>query len=74
MVLSPGQSKRRGSIVSQAEISNEANFKDASTQLTEGLKSCRAVVENYRTIFGANWRPDEGPERSSTALNDNLQK
>ncbi len=27
------------------------NFDDASSQLTDGLKSCRAVVSNYRALL-----------------------
>jgi hypothetical protein len=30
---------------------NDENFEEASTQLNEGLRSCRAVVSGYRALL-----------------------
>ena len=37
--------------MSDADEPRDADFEQASSQLNHGLKSCRAVVENYRAIL-----------------------
>ena len=37
--------------MSDAKDSGKAAFEEASTRLDEGLKTCRAVVENYRSML-----------------------
>ena len=45
---------------------NEQNFEDASAQLNEGLRSCRAVTSGYRALLS-----DEGREEpAQTFFND----
>lgn len=36
----------------------EPDFEQANNQLNEGLKSCRAVVNNYRAMLAGDHGPD----------------
>jgi hypothetical protein len=38
--------------LADANEPRDADFEQASSQLNQGLKSCRAVVDNYRAILG----------------------
>ena len=40
--------------MSQPESSQEQDFEKESARLNEALKTCRAVVENYRTMMHAD--------------------
>jgi hypothetical protein len=46
--------------------SNDQTFQDASSQLNEGLRSCRAVVSGYRTLLSG----EGGEEPEQVAFND----
>jgi hypothetical protein len=50
---------------------DEASVDKASATLDEGLKSCRAVVENYRAMLGADPTDSGDSAESPTPLNDN---
>ena len=52
----------------------DSDFDVASTQLSEGLKTCRSVVQNYRMMLGAE-NGDISPfdldsDATETAAND----
>ena len=53
---------------------NPLDFDEASTQLNEGLKSCRSVVQNYRMmLMGENGDSDQSDRQdgaSESAAND----
>jgi hypothetical protein len=59
----------RGSITSDAQHSGKAAFEEASTKLDEGLKTCRAVVENYRSMLALDQQRGGHAEVSDIALN-----
>jgi len=46
--------------------SNDQNFEDASSQLNEGLRSCRAVISGYRTLLSG----EDGGEAERGPFND----
>jgi len=48
---------------------NDEKFEDASSQLSEGLKSCRAVVSGYRALLvgDAGNETDDGDEEAAAA-------
>jgi hypothetical protein len=43
--------RSRGITVPDGEDPNDTEFKEASSQLDQGLKSCRSVLNNYRAIL-----------------------
>jgi hypothetical protein len=48
--------------VSETEPPRDAAVEEANSQLSEGLKSCRAVVSTYRALLS--------PEQNADALDD----
>lgn len=50
--------------MSDAEELRDADFEQASSQLNQGLKSCRAVVDNYRAIL-AGENPANDDDRNA---------
>ena len=48
---------------------HDADFKEASSQLAAGIKSCRSVVENYRAMLSGETDEGQtvGPEDSGDA-------
>ena len=40
----------------------DADFDEASAQLSEGLKTCRSVVQNYRLMLGQQPLGQADPE------------
>ena len=48
---------------------NDEKFEDATSQLNEGLKSCRAVVSGYRALLvgDASNETDDGDEEAAAA-------
>jgi hypothetical protein len=52
--------------------SSEAKFNEASAQLSEGLKSCRNVVDGYRGLLknAASNDAESMDDRSDTDLKD----
>jgi len=51
--------------VTEKNDSPEGEFEEANNRLSEGLKSCRAVVSNYRSLLAGEsvGEPDPvGPE------------
>ena len=57
--------------MSEAEGSIEQNFEAETAKLNEGLKTCRAVVNDFRSMLGADRIGD--PADIPAALNDNAQ-
>jgi hypothetical protein len=49
----------RGSIVSDADLQRKAELDKATSNLDEGLKSCRAVITGYRALLAASEQPAE---------------
>src|SRR5437868_6618681 len=47
---------------------NDEKFEDASSQLSEGLKSCRAVVSGYRALLVGDVSGDEIGEGDEEAV------
>jgi len=45
---------------------NDQNFEDASSQLNEGLRSCRAVISGYRALLSG----EDGGEVTHGPVND----
>ena len=48
--------------MSKTELPRDAAFEQANSQLSEGLKSCRAVVSSYRALLS--------PEQNADSLDD----
>ena len=44
---------------------HESDFERESSRLNEGLKSCRAVVNNYRAMMCGDDAQDEGADLSN---------
>lgn len=42
-----------------SEETREGDFERESSRLSEGLKSCRAVMENYRAMMSADAHSDD---------------
>lgn len=40
----------------------DQNFEEASSSLADGIKSCRAVVDNYRSMLTEQAPPAQPPE------------
>jgi len=55
--------------VSDQNASQEAQIEDVSSKLSEGLKTCRSVVENYRSMIGGRQAANDF-ERSAAANDD----
>ncbi len=55
--------------MSDAKDSGKAAFEEASTRLDEGLKTCRAVVENYRSMLTFDQQRGGHSEVSAIAPN-----
>jgi len=47
--------------VKDADASRQAKIEEANVQLSEGLKSCRSMVENYRNMLGSAGAFGEDP-------------
>jgi hypothetical protein len=47
----------------------QAGFEEASSNLDEGLKSCRSVLRNYRAIL-ANQEPPSEPAPAPTEVKE----
>jgi len=43
----------------------DSDFDRESTRLNEGLKSCRAVVNNYRAMMSGDQAQDDGTDLSN---------
>jgi len=39
---------------------HESNFEHASSRLDEGLRSCRAVLSNYRSLLAGDGNEESG--------------
>lgn len=46
----------------------EADFEQATHSLSEGLRSCRAIVDNYRVMLGGESNDNEVEEPTERAL------
>jgi hypothetical protein len=57
--------------VTDGEAPQQAAFDQASSQLNQGLKSCRTLLENYRVMLTG--QTDGPPEEPPPALNDNAE-
>jgi hypothetical protein len=57
--------------VSNFDGSLDANPQEASARLSEGLKSCRTVLESYRSMLAGQWLNGEYGADPPEALNDN---
>jgi hypothetical protein len=57
--------------VSDAETPREPEFNQETSRLTDGLRSCRTVLESYRELLGAD-RGGEAVE-APPPLNDNQE-
>ena len=50
-----------------ADNPNEQNFEEASAQLDEGLRSCRAVISGYRALLSDEGGAVEAPVNDTRA-------
>ena len=58
--------------VSKTDDSREGEFEDANNKLSEGLKSCRTVLSNYRALLDSERKQDAAcDEPPEGAADDN---
>jgi hypothetical protein len=57
--------------VTDGEVPQQAAFEQVSTQLNQGLKTCRTLLESYRVMLAG--QTDGEPGEPPPALNDNAQ-
>ena len=48
------------------EISRESDVDDVSEQLSDGLKTCRSVVANYKALLAGDGQDTEAPEEAES--------
>ena len=56
--------------MTDANTPQEVEIEQANAKLSEGLKSCRSVVENYRSMLGAGEAANDGD--APAAANDDV--
>jgi hypothetical protein len=51
--------------VPDKELPRDEEFEETSTQLSDGLKSCHAVVSGYRALLGSDQNDEAAPGETS---------
>jgi hypothetical protein len=59
--------------VSVGDRPEEAPVSEASSKLIAGLKSCRAVIENYRSLLTKEASTSDRPLSGQETMGDNLE-
>jgi len=58
--------------VSVGENSKDGSFEEANSKLAQGLKSCRAVVQSYRSLLASEARNQAPAENDSEAVGEDF--